>query len=63
METGTAVGGTNQERPRSEALEIALPVNLEVEKKHAQCWNPELEPQVEAHQSSVVEGVDGAASA
>ena len=63
METGTAAEGTTGKRPRSEALEIALAVDLEVVKGHAQCWNPELKPQVDVHQSSVAEGVDGAISA
>ena len=43
-------------------LEIALVVDTSVVKEHAQWRNPDLKPQVEALQSSVVEGVDGAAS-
>ena len=47
MGTGTPVDGSNGKRPRSEA----------------QWWNPELNPQVEAHQSSVAGDVGGAVSA
>ena len=62
-ETGTAAGGTPEKSPRSAALEIALAVDLKALKEHAQWRNPELKPHVEPHQSSAMEGVDGAASA
>ena len=51
MDTGTAVGGIAEKRPRSEALEVA------------QKWNPEPKPQVTAHNFSAVGGADGAVSA
>ena len=60
---GTEVAGNNEKRPGSAALEIALAVGLEVAKEHAQWWDPDLNPQDEAHQSSVVESADGAAQA
>ena len=63
MEMGTEVGGDNEKRPRNTDLAIALEVDMEVVKEHAQWWNPELKPQVEAQQSSVAEGVGGAVSA
>ena len=63
MDTGEAADGNIEERQRGEALEIALAVALEVAKEHAQWWKPELEPQVDAHHPSGVEGVDSAASA
>ena len=47
-------------RPRGEALETALAVDLEVVKERAQWWNPDLKTKVEAHQPSVVDGADGA---
>ena len=61
--TGKAVGGDLEKRPRGEALEIALAADLEVVKGHAQWGSPELEPQVGAHQYSLVGCVDGAESA
>ena len=62
MDTGAAVGGNFEKRPRGGTLEISRAVDLGVVKEHAQWWNPELKPQVEAHNSSAAEGVDGAAS-
>ena len=62
-DTATAVGGDTEERPRNEALEIALAAILEGVRGHAQWWNSELKPQVEAHNSPVMEGGDGAVSA
>ena len=62
-EIGTEVGRNTGKRPRSEAHGLALAVDLGVVKEHAQWWNTELKPQVEAHRSSVAAGVDGAASA
>ena len=47
MDTGTAVGGNIEKRPRSEALEIA------------QKWNPEPKPQVKAHNFLAAGGADG----
>ena len=63
METGLAADGSTEKCPRSEALEIAFAVDLEVVKEHAQWRNPEFKPRVGAHQSSVAEGVAGAAPA
>ena len=63
MGTGTTADRNMGKRPRGGALEIALAVDLEVEKEHAQWRTLELKPQVEARRSSVVEGVGGAASA
>ena len=63
VDAGTVVGGNTEKRPRRDALEIALAPDMEVVKEHAQWWNPELRPQVESHPISVMEGVDGAASA
>ena len=63
MENGPGMDANIEERPRSAALDIALPVDLEVEKEHDHWRNPEVKPQVGAHQSSVVEGVDGTVSA
>ena len=40
-------------------LAAALAVNMSVVQEHAQWWNPDLEPQVEALQSPVAEGVEG----
>ena len=45
------------------ALAAAPAVDTSVVKEHSQLWNPAMEPQVEAPQSSEVEGVDGAISA
>ena len=56
-DTSMAAGGCSEKRPRSEALEIALAVDLEVGKVYAQRWNPELRPRVEAHLAA--EGVGG----
>ena len=63
MDTDAAAGGHSEKRPRSEAPEIAVAIDSEVVREHAQWWNPELNPHVEAHNSTVMEGVDGAASA
>ena len=63
MEMGTEVDGNYERRPRSAVLGIALAGYSEVVKEHAQWRNPGLKPQVEAHQSSFVEVVDGAVSA
>ena len=63
MDAAIVVGGNTEKRPRRDALEITLATDLEVVEEHAQWWNPELRPQVESHPSSVMEGVDGAASA
>ena len=63
VEAGKGADGNSEKRPGSAALEAARAVDLEVVKEHAQWWNPELEPHVEAHQSSIAEGVDGAAPA
>ena len=60
VDTGTTGGGNTEKRPRSEALEIALAVDLEVAEEHALWWNLELNPPIETHHSSVMEGVDGA---
>ena len=54
--------GNTEERPRREALEIALAADLEVVKEYALRWNPVIKPQVEAHHSSAVVGVGGAVS-
>ena len=54
MEIRTAVARNDEKRPRSEALELKLAGFLEAAKEHAQWWNPELRPHVEAHQSSAV---------
>ena len=61
MDTGDATSGNLETRPRGAAREMALAAYLEVAKEHAQWWNPELKPQVDANRSSAVEGVDGAA--
>ena len=53
MDTGKAVGGNIEKRPRGEGLETALAVDLEVAKEHAQTWNPELKPKAETHHSSL----------
>ena len=58
MENGPGMDGNIEGRPRSAALDIALSVDLEVEKEHDHWRNPEVKPQVGAHQSSVVAGVD-----
>ena len=58
--TGT---GTKGKRPRGDALAAVLAVNMSVVQEHAQWRSPALKPQVEALQSSVVKGVDGAISA
>ena len=63
MGTSTAAGGYTEKHPRSGALEIPLAVALGGVKGHAQWWDPKLKPQVEAHHSSAVEGVDGGVSA
>ena len=63
MDVEAAVDGAIEERPRGEALQIALTVDLEVVIGHVQWRNPALKPQVEAHHPSVTEGVDGATSA
>ena len=63
MGTGETLDGCIAQRPRSEALEIAVSADLEVVKQQARWWNASPKPQVEAHQSSVAEGVGGAASA
>ena len=63
MATRTAADGNADKSPRSEALGIAFAGDLEVQKEYAQWRNPELKPQVEAHQSSVMGGVDGAVPA
>ena len=63
MEIEPRVEGNFEKRLRSAALDTALAVDLEVAQEHAQWWNPELEPRLVAHRSSLVEGVDGAASA
>ena len=60
MDTGLAGDETAEKRPRSGAMEIALAVDWEVAKEHAPWWHPEPKPKVEAHQSSVAEGVGGA---
>ena len=62
MDAGTAVGGNTGNRPRSDALGVALAVDLKVVKEHAQWWNPELRPQVDAHHSSGADGANGALS-
>ena len=54
--------GKNGERQRGDASATPLAVGISVVKEHTQCWNPAMGPQVEALQSSVVEGVDGAIS-
>ena len=63
MEPRTAAYGNTEKRQSSKTLQIALAVELEVVKEHAQWRDPELKPEVDARQSSVVEGVDGAVSA
>ena len=55
--------GSNGKRLRVGALAFALAVDMSVVQGHAQRRNPEFKPKMEALQSSVVEGVDGAASA
>ena len=57
MGIGTAAYGNPGKRPHSVAREIALAVDLEVVKEHAQWRNPELRSQVAANQSSVLGGV------
>ena len=57
------VEGNNEKRPRAEALEIAYQVDLDVVRKNAQWWSPELKPRDKAPQSSVAEGVKSAVSA
>ena len=59
----TTVEGNNEKRPRAEALEIAYQVDLDVVRKNAQWWSPELKPRDKAPQSSVAEGVKSAVSA
>ena len=63
MKMGIEAEGGNEKPESSEAFEIALAAGLEAANERAQWWNPELQPQVEARQSSVAEGVHGAASA
>ena len=55
--------GINGKRQRWHAPETALAADMSVVQEHAQWRNPALKPQVEAPQSSVAEGVDGAISA
>ena len=47
-------------RPRWDAPAAALAVDISVVQEHAQWWTPDLKRQVEALQSTVAEGVDGA---
>ena len=49
-------------RPRRDALRVAFVVGKEVVKGHAQRWNSEFNPQVEASRSSAVEGAGAAIS-
>ena len=63
MANTTPEMGQIEKRPRGDALEIAMAGDISVEQEHAQWWNPGLKPKMEALQSSVVEGVDGAVSA
>ena len=53
----------NGKRPRRDASAAAAAADMYAVQVHAQWWNPATKPQVEALQSSVVEGVDGATSA
>ena len=50
-------------RSRADAPAATLAAHLAVAQAHAQWWSPDLKPKIEASQSSVVEGVDGAISA
>ena len=63
LATETPGTGTNGKRPRGEALATVLAVDMSVVQEHDQWCNPALKTQVEALQSSVVKGVDGAISA
>ena len=65
METGHGMDGNLGKLFISDwtALDIALAFDLEVVKEHAQKRNPELEPQMDAYQSSIMEGVVGAVTA
>ena len=63
VETLVGSQGRQDRRFRGDALRVASVADLQVVKEHAQWRNPELKPQVDATQSSVVEGVDGAVSA
>ena len=55
--------GMDGKRSRGAVPAAALAVDMSIVQMHAKWWNPALEPQVEAPQFSVVEGVDGAISA
>ena len=61
-ETGLAADGHTGQRPRSEDLEIALSVHLEVEREHAPWWNPGLKSDNDPRQSPAVGCVDGGVS-
>ena len=50
-------------RPRRDARATSLAPDTSAVQEHAQCWNPAMDPQVDALKSSVVGGVDGAISA
>ena len=63
MDIQVAVEENIEKRPRRAALDVAWAVDSEVAQANAQWRNPELKPQVEAHQSLVVEGEAGAVSA
>ena len=55
--------GQIEKRLLEDAPAITIAGYISVVQEHAQWWNPELKPKMEALQSSVVEGVDGAVSA
>ena len=62
MDIGASADGNSEESSRGGALEIALSVDSEGVKEHAQWWNPELKSLVDAHLSSAGVARQGAGS-
>ena len=50
-------------RSRGDTPDTTIEVGLAAVQAHAQCWFPELKPEMEANRSATVEGVNGAISA